>query len=67
MCWFSQLVTSCFCVEFFLSDENENRYDSESEAEVGKIPPISLVNNNTVNNNNTGNNNTSNNNGTQQY
>lgn len=32
------------------SDENENKYDSESEAEIGKIPPISLVNNNVVTN-----------------
>lgn len=35
------------------SDENENKYDSEGEIEVGKIPPISLVNNN-VNNTTSG-------------
>ncbi|XKL60995.1 hypothetical protein PGB90_008052 [Kerria lacca] len=31
------------------SDENENKYDSDGEIEIGKIPPITLPNNN-VNN-----------------
>lgn len=48
--FFLNLYVFFLTIQWNFSDENENKYDSDGEAEVGKIPPISLSNNNIVSN-----------------